>query len=522
MSTQTLRTIERALRDRDIEFDYEALKSAMSDTDTKMAIQEWVEEYITPETLLNKEEENMYKLLVQSGDIEAFEEHDLSLVRDLHDHELQAAISDLQKSTAAIEKKSEDLRMQQNALSALIKSEKRTKQSRSQIERAQIRKWDAEKSSVAAVISELTQNLICQSSDLEQQRNSAELDIKQVVEGIFQNDDKLLLSFQKLADSLETDQPIYDNIMAKIKELCARYIKYTVEGVRLRLDRVYLEALHSYSDSQGSQLNSQEESDLIEDLESLYTEILPVVQMSVEQEYLEPASKLGKSVNTRGQALTNKAVEYIQESLKFLTTRMESLLERVRQFQCHRMAAGILLNTTKEELSNRELELKRKDPSQSVAEPLSISRSKRRISNFGEDIGAEQQLARNLSVTLPNDNDSSEASSTSWENLISEKTARLAIHASSLQSTTESCIASHLLDSHVALNLLLDSLLDKSAYRTIRMVDPDLQNAEELLEQDIRNLQDKLATLDLHELQTRNVRRDQIVDRWSRRQPEYS
>jgi hypothetical protein len=46
----------KALRDRDIPYDRDAIKSAFANQDSTIAIQEWIEEYLSPETLLTKDE----------------------------------------------------------------------------------------------------------------------------------------------------------------------------------------------------------------------------------------------------------------------------------------------------------------------------------------------------------------------------------------------------------------------------------------------------------------------------------
>jgi hypothetical protein len=52
-SYQTLMTI---LRDRDIQYDRDTIKAAFNDTDSQTAIQAWIQEYLTPETLLTRDE----------------------------------------------------------------------------------------------------------------------------------------------------------------------------------------------------------------------------------------------------------------------------------------------------------------------------------------------------------------------------------------------------------------------------------------------------------------------------------
>ena len=87
-------------------------------------------------------------------------------------------------------------------------------------------------------------------------------------------------------------------------------IKHTVEGVRTRLDRVYLEALDSGS-SNDQDSEKPEVAELQEELESLYAEILPVAQMSAEQQFLEPALRIIAATDGQGQERAVKAFKYV-------------------------------------------------------------------------------------------------------------------------------------------------------------------------------------------------------------------
>lgn len=84
-------------------------------------------------------------------------------------------------------------------------------------------------------------------------------------------------------------------------------IKTTVETLRTRLDRIYIEAvLAAERAGQSKSATGAEVNDLEEELESLYSEILPVAQMSAEQEHLEPA--LQSTNSQSGQSLRRSAV----------------------------------------------------------------------------------------------------------------------------------------------------------------------------------------------------------------------
>jgi hypothetical protein len=81
-----------------------------------------------------------------------------------------------------------------------------------------------------------------------------------------------------------------------------------VETIRTRLDRLYLQALQTTSGEEGIE---EDASAAQEELESLYAEILPVAQMSVEQQFLGPALKSLAAHNGKGFARSIHAADYV-------------------------------------------------------------------------------------------------------------------------------------------------------------------------------------------------------------------
>ncbi|TVY87763.1 hypothetical protein LAWI1_G003175, partial [Lachnellula willkommii] len=492
MANALLDDLTKILRDRDIPFDRDAIKSALKDPESQTAIREWMKEYLAPETLLTKDEAALYATLSKSGEAERLAAQDLSSVIGLNDTDIEDAIEELKRSTAAIEKQSEALKSQQNAMSALVKSEKRTSQSRTQTSNSQLKKWNAQKGHVSRAIEELSQSLAYQSADLEQQRKASEANVKQTVDDILRSDDKLLASLQKLASDLDPIQSDDDMTISRIKDLCARLIKHTVEGIRTKLDRIYLDALHNSARSE--EPDSQETTDLQEELESLYSEILPVAQMSAEQQFLQPALKAIAATDGQGQERAAKAVKYIHDCLLFLVNRIETFLERAEESQCHKMAIQFVLDSAKKELCRVEDSPTPSSPSKpntqqrrtSARSPVRTRNTHRRSSALeNDDVEPEQQIARNLGITLPPVGVSEQARATALEKSLSERLTKLEIHSSSLQSTTESSISSHLLDAHLTLQLLQDSLLAESLYSKVRLLDPDIEASVGMFEQEI-------------------------------------
>ena len=150
-------------------------------------------------------------------------------------------------------------------------------------------------------------------SELEQQSSETTDVLRATVDTRLDADDRLLTSLQKLSLELQKEDPEEQRDVARLREVCARLIKYTVEGIRTKLDRTYLEALQTAAQSPASLPASKDEmSALQEELESLYAEILPVAQMSVEQQHLEPALKGVAAKNGNATVRSRKGVEYVR------------------------------------------------------------------------------------------------------------------------------------------------------------------------------------------------------------------
>lgn len=383
-----------------------------------------------------------------------------------------------------------------------------------------------------------------QTSDIEQQQRAAESGVQQTVDGIFKSDDKLLLSLQKLASDLDPGSPENDGLIERIRELCARLIKHTVEGIRTRLDRIYLEALSNLNTTNGHGSDGQEVIDLQDELESLYSEILPVAQMSAEQQFLQPALRTIAASGGRSQERAVKAVKYvsiisitigtiltfnqIHHCLVFLVNRIEAFLERAEESQCHKMALRFVLDSAKKELArtgppvNKPVSpvrpnTQRRRTSSTSKSPVKPRNVRRRSSgHMDDDVEPEQQLARHLGINLPAESASEPSRIDHFERILSDRKKKLGIHATSLESTTESAVSSHLSDAHITFQLLQDSLLAESLYHRVQLLDPEIEASVETFEQDVQYVQKSLEEIDLQQLQTKNVHRDQIIERWSR------
>jgi hypothetical protein len=203
-------------------------------------------------------------------------------------------------------------------------------------------------------------------------------------------------------------------------------------------------------------------------------------------------------------------------------------LERVEEGRCHNIASRFVLDSIKSELSRVEEPITtiKSSPTKpniqrrrtsSVPSPGRLRINRRRSSGIDiDDIDPEQQIARNLGITLPVATVSDQERAEVLERALRDRSTKLDIHATSLQTLTESSISSHLLDSHLTLQLLQDSLLAETLHHTVRLLDPDIEASVSMFQQEIEDLKSELEGVDLEQLQTRSVNREQLIARWAR------
>lgn len=203
-------------------------------------------------------------------------------------------------------------------------------------------------------------------------------------------------------------------------------------------------------------------------------------------------------------------------------------MERAEEHQSHQITLQFVLAESKKELLRPEPSspLKPTSPvksnsqkrrkSSSSRSPVQSRTVRRRSSANEDEIDPEEQLMRNLGISLPADAISEQTRMEIFERALSDRLGKLEVHTNTLQATTESTISSHLADAQSTLQLLQDSLLAESLYHKVQLLDPDIELPINTFEEDLKSIQEKMEGVDLQKLQTRNMNREQLVERWSR------
>ncbi|KAK3681612.1 hypothetical protein B0T22DRAFT_445229 [Podospora appendiculata] len=537
-------SLVRILRKYDASIDASAVKAALSSSQNGKsdALIEWATLHVTPNTLLSVDELALFDALEKSGQAEKLASSaDLATVQAFSDQDIKDAIQELNRSTESISKQTENLKQQHEALGRLVNGTRKDLEARSNMESRQTERLEAQRRSIGAAVEELSQVLDSNITDMEQQHKAESANVHKTVDSLVRSDDKLLSSLQKLGWELETEDPAEQDNVTALRETCARLIKFTVEGLRTKLDRIYLESLEAVMRSGASKrVRADEVVALQEELESLYAEILPVAQMSTEQQFLEPALKDLATKNGQGLARSEEAFRYIHDCLDYMLDHISELSSRIEAFQDYQIAAHFLAGIARSELTAKdELPAHKQQRTAAGASPTrrkstgprgSLSpvrpqtkpgnaRRSSGIGGLGEDSPLDEIL-RSLAISLPPEENPSfidvQAQTQALASILADRRAKTNDVARNVQESFEAAATKQIADAKLAIQLVSDSVLAESPFGQVRLMDPEMDASIGVLSQEVEKLDAKLEGVDasLVKIRGRSAKKEELIRRW--------
>ncbi|KAG5958444.1 hypothetical protein E4U57_001307 [Claviceps arundinis] len=522
---QTVATVLRASRACGIPISREDVQAALNDAHHGPLFAEWASLHLGKDTLLTTHELQTYTELDQTGRVDQLaDSHDLSYVQAVTEEDLRLAIEQLGQSTEDIDKQTETLRQQRDALSRMVKRQAENKARRREMERAQKRSKDVQRAQLTKEVDTITQDISLRLAELELQGPS----INHQVSTLLQSDDALLSGLQKLGWELEQPDPDEERAVEKLREICLRLITMTVQTVRARLDTIYLETLVAAENSGAMKpATGQEVTELQEEVESLYSEISSVAQISIEKQYLEPALQSIATKNGRRLSKTVSSLNYITACLSHLQERISRLHAHVESHKSYQLAAEAMTATAKAELAINVSPSTKTTPKN----PILISpirRAPQRSSaamqegddddDDGDKESALETLLKRLAISLPPEGEASPtARLNALAKIVDQRSRKCDEVAHAAQESLEIVTRAHLTDAKLAVQLLQDSILAESPFGHVNIVDPDIEGSIDVLRQELDKVQGKLHTL---EEQGKRIvagsraKRDEFVERW--------
>ncbi|CAK7271227.1 hypothetical protein SEPCBS57363_004507 [Sporothrix epigloea] len=399
------------LRSRAIAVSDSHLEAVLRDAENGPQLATWAATHCTEDTLLTLDELELYDALERSGRDHVLQSSNPNGAYDpnpaailpLREADLRAALAALEQSTAMINKQTDILRQQQDAVTKLAGSLSKSSPDEEVPAHHHQKRRDATRDALVADVERSARALGERVDDLSLQNRALAQRVQQTVDSLCRSDDTLLASLQKLGralpsvphagdagDEYERQQQQQQKSIARLRDICLHLIKLGVETIRTRLDRMYLEALQA-----GGEAEMVEEEDAKKmslagtkenvvavqaELESLYAEILPVAQMSVEQQHLEPALRSLSGQNMKDLTRVLVALDYVDDCLAYLLEHIALLSVRIDTAVAHHATTEAILATARTELAMPMPQ------ASSVLRKAAGDEHRRRLSQYGSPV----------------------------------------------------------------------------------------------------------------------------------------
>ncbi|TWU75767.1 hypothetical protein ED733_002641 [Metarhizium rileyi] len=505
----------KALRTYGIETRKDDVLVALRDPHHGLLFAEWALTHLASDTLLTADELDVYTALDRTGRVDQLADlHDLAEVQPVTEDELKGAIEELRRCTESISKQTKTLRQQQDAMSRMVKKQAENAARREELERVQRKKKELERGRIIKEVALMSQEITLRVTELEQHGPA----LNDSVATVLQSDDKLLSSLQKLGWELDQPDPDETQAVEKLRETCMRLIKATVETVRTKLDTIYLDTLVTVERSGTAKPATNDEvKELQDEVESLYSEILSVAQMSIEQQHLEPALQALAAKSSQSTEKTTASLDYIHECLTYLLDRMHRLHAHVESHKSHQRALAAITATAKEEITAETISIKNPGPavpSSPVGRSSPVRRRQgRRLSGVQEP--PMETLLQNVAVTIPPDCIRPRDQVLFLEKVLAERSRKCNEVAAAAQESFEITARTHVDDARRAMQLVRDSLFAESPFGDVKLVDADMEGSILVLAQEVDKAKDTLRSLEGQSVVAKSEKKEELIQRWA-------
>ncbi|KAL0472809.1 hypothetical protein QR685DRAFT_515128 [Neurospora intermedia] len=517
--------------------DYAHSQATCSRGLTGNALVDWVTSHISSDTLLSVDEMDQYAALERAGLLPQLEAtlaqsglkpSDPSKIPPLSDHQIRAATQELMRSTSLITRQTEALREQQDHLDRLVAEHKRDTQARAALEVQQLKGLEERQRDLVQSVVELALFLGDKVDELEAQNEDRKADVEALVDGMFHSDDHVLSSLQKLGDQLsrsysgEDASKAEEDMVKSLRDICARMIKFHVEGIRTRLDRIYLETLHAAVESRagdhGSTVTVEDVAAVQRELEELYTEILPVGQMSIEHQFLRPALDDLAAKNGLRLEQSTQAAHYIDECLDYLLDRITTIRACLQEYLSHQQAVAEFAKLARPEHNTNGLLPKESPDSTSASHH-------RRHSSFPRQLPADslspelKSILQTFGISIPLADPSLQshlsALQSALDSTLTDRQQKRDELLSTAQSSFEDAVTKHIGDAKAALAMLRDSVLADSPWGAVRLVDEELEGSVKVIRQELEKIEEWRGDIEgAVKASNADERREQFMKRW--------
>ncbi|KAI5296141.1 hypothetical protein KEM52_005467 [Ascosphaera acerosa] len=500
-------------RARNVPLKRDALKLALDD----QGFRAWASKYLQPDTLLSKDELDLYSHIESSAQLKVIEAQlqGQPPVRPILDEEIRAAIESLRQSTAATQQQTDILRSQCRKLREKVDEEAGLRVMEDATVKRLHEKHVMEVQRTDREIEDRINAIELMLTPAEASARAERTAVLPQIAGILKEHDRLLSYLEQslLLDTHSTD--LLDDERAVVKRarsLAELLATYTAEAVKSRLDRIYLQGLAEGSrssldnnagppavDDKATYHNIQDE------IGKLYPQIDRLVATSVRHEHQLPLMQALRTLLDRKQIQTHAEFDTVCKSLHRLTQSSEDIAGRLRSRQSYSLALCEVSRRYKADVADRPT-----GPSLPLAKGRVVRRKGSTVKAAkvpSEPLPEPLQLyLKQVGVVPPH---------------AGEVAAHLQTHHAKLLQSLEAdrasdaaCIAM-LESADTVSQSLSDALLAETTFET-SLTDEAQEAALDALEADIEAVREALSDLDLDVLSGRDPARDAFLERWGK------
>lgn len=318
----------------DVAYAFEPAKRAESE--------EWVRTYLSPATLLTKEESAFQD---RFGEFTP-QINSAASGRPLSDEEFEHAISSLESSTAAIDAQCQIMEAQKRALLD-FKARNKTNADRFDSLKPQ-HKLARDKAQLDLELGQMSSALHERLRSSMAQAENASTSLPSKVERLLEKDDRLLDGLQKIVPKLQGNNNNDSQGLDQIENLCHAFTTLEAKAIRTQINTTYTRNLPGPTTNGNHIPNAAQEQEhqaARAELAELSSEIDSLLALVAETHYRRPITTRLSTARASTHSEAARWSIYLASTLHYLTARLDSLSEHFTHLHAHRAALDAVSQT---------------------------------------------------------------------------------------------------------------------------------------------------------------------------------
>nr|POF00976.1 hypothetical protein CFP56_20924 [Quercus suber] len=340
MAPPELDHLLRILKERDTALGHDDVAWAFENVKTDRETKDWMNEYLTPVSLLTKEELAFHERRPTSSSRPLAKS---AAGGPISDAEFERAISSLESSTAAIEKQCKLLERQKSALKAM-RTRAGGDASTEQAQTIRQKKLTRERAQLEFESSEMTGSLQSRLQASSKQVEVAVAGLPSGVDRLLEKDDRILDRIQKIIPRLVDKSPDGAAELT-VEKLCLALITLSAQEIRHRIDAAYTSCLSASTDEHINGASQKQTTSLHAELAELSGEIDSLAVMAVDGRYRHPIARDLKSSRSEAEIERVKWTDYVVATFRYLIARLDALTDHTQHLHAYQSALRHLTAT---------------------------------------------------------------------------------------------------------------------------------------------------------------------------------